>query len=129
MSTTSSIAVVHTDGTVSQAYCHFDGYLTGVGQTLFKYYTDLPTIEQLIRGGDMSSLGNTPDSTDYYTNRGEPLVLCKFASFEEYKEFSPVQEFNYIYCNGEWLFATHSSTKFVAVSAGLTSMREQASYK
>ena len=38
MSTRSSIAVQNPDGTVAAVYCHFDGYLEGVGFELAAGY-------------------------------------------------------------------------------------------
>jgi len=37
--------------------CHWDGYLEGVGQTLFDHYTDIEKVEELIDLGDLSVLG------------------------------------------------------------------------
>jgi hypothetical protein len=38
-------------------YCLWDGYLEGVGAILQQYYTDPTKLDQLIRLGDISSLG------------------------------------------------------------------------
>ena len=44
------------DGTILSIYSHFDGYPSGVGATLKKYYTKLSKIKQLIELGNISSL-------------------------------------------------------------------------
>lgn len=57
MSTRSIIGVTQKDLTIKAIYCHFDGYLSGVGQTLADHYQDPAKIEALINLGDLSSLG------------------------------------------------------------------------
>lgn len=55
-------------------YCHFDGYLEGVGQCLFDHYDDPTKVSQLIDLGDISSLGEeiTCNRTiAYHRDRGE----------------------------------------------------------
>lgn len=57
MSTRSRIAVENPDGTVTSIYCHLDGYLEGVGQTLATKWHDPKQIAKLIALGDISTLG------------------------------------------------------------------------
>lgn len=38
-------------------YCHSDGYVLGVGQTLFNHYQDETKIDELLALGDISMLG------------------------------------------------------------------------
>jgi hypothetical protein len=61
MSTRSNIIVEHTDKTVKRVYCHFDGYLEGVGATLLEHYNTQELAEALVVPGDMSSLGEKCD--------------------------------------------------------------------
>lgn len=81
MSTRSMIGKMNEDGTVEAIYCHFDGYLDGVGATLFEAYQDQKKIDQLIYKGDVSSLGASIDSTSFYpdthfkTFRDDPAYL------------------------------------------------------
>ena len=56
MSTRSTIGLQHEDGTVEAIYCHFDGYLEGVGATLNTHYTELSKIQELIDLGNISIL-------------------------------------------------------------------------
>ena len=69
MATRSRIAIEKQDGTVDSIYCHFDGYIDGVGKTLFENYSDREKVEKLIELGDLSSLGSQiePDSTKPHT--------------------------------------------------------------
>jgi hypothetical protein len=54
MGTRSRIGVMHGDK-VKSIYCHWDGYLEGVGATLLKHY-DSAKANHLVALGDMSSL-------------------------------------------------------------------------
>jgi hypothetical protein len=57
MSTRSTIALEFADGSVSQVYCHFDGYLDGVGAILVEGYSNPFELQKLIDQGNMSSIG------------------------------------------------------------------------
>lgn len=61
MSTRSRIGIVKADGSVVSIYCHNDGYLSWVGDTLLKHYTDRAKVESLISLGDISSLHENVD--------------------------------------------------------------------
>ena len=56
MATRSSVAVKLASGKTLAVYCHWDGYLQGVGKTLVNHYTSLDKIMELIVLGDISSL-------------------------------------------------------------------------
>jgi hypothetical protein len=72
MATRSRIAIENQDGTVTSIYCHFDGYIDGVGKTLQENYNTREKMEQLIALGDISSLGKTIEETvAYHRDRGE----------------------------------------------------------
>jgi hypothetical protein len=57
MSTRSTIARQNEDGTVTGVYCHFDGYLDGVGETLQEFWQDAVKVDALLALGDLSALG------------------------------------------------------------------------
>ena len=61
MSTRSSIAIKHEDGSIDAIYCHNDGYLTNNGVILYKNYQDPAKVQQLINLGSISSLGIVPN--------------------------------------------------------------------
>ena len=95
MSTCSKIGIIRNDGTSTNIYCHFDGYLSDNGKTLQKYYNTLDKVEALIALGNISSLGNTPeDCSAYHRDGGEEL------KFWEYPE-----EYNYSYIekDNKWI--------------------------
>jgi hypothetical protein len=126
MATRSTIAIENNDGTVSQVYCHWDGYLEGVGKTLLEHYNTREAVEKLLAGGSISSLGeyvsddeksfnkkhdDEDDYTVYYTYRGEVIVIEEFESLSDYEENHQYEEFEYIFTqdnvwsvffNGDW---------------------------
>ena len=106
MATRSRIAIENQDGTVSSVYCHFDGYLRGVGKTLFNHY-DKEKLQKLIELGDISSLGDgTEDTIAYHRDRGEDFYSASYSNVEELIEEGFSSGVNYIYCltkDGIWL--------------------------
>jgi len=56
MSTRSMIALKREDK-ITAIYCHFDGYVEGVGMTLLRHWNTLEKVESLMELGDLSSLG------------------------------------------------------------------------
>lgn len=47
---------------VEHIYCHHDGYLDGVGETLKNYYTTEDKIDKLMALGNLSALGKVAES-------------------------------------------------------------------
>jgi hypothetical protein len=90
MSTRSTIALEFADGTVQQVYCHFDGYLSGVGAKLRSNYSDPFALRDLIDEGDMRDIGEP------FTGRGEELCIRKFKDFADYVKRGQDEEYNYI---------------------------------
>lgn len=124
MATRSTIAVQHNNGTISQVYCHWDGYLSHNGKLLIENYDTLEKIEQLVSFGDMSSLAEKcipdpafphdfdhkqEDVTVYYgRDRGETGVEPKvFTDFEDYKKNFNGEEYDYIFKDGQWLVSAY----------------------
>ena len=113
MSTRSRIAIENQDGTVQSIYCHFDGYISGVGKTLFNHY-DREKLEKLIELGDISSLDeSTEDTVAYCRDRGEDFHSTGYLNVEGLFEngFNSGEEF--MYClskNGVWLVYTLQNT-------------------
>jgi hypothetical protein len=90
MSTRSTIALEFADGTVQQIYCHFDGYLSGVGAELRSDYSDPFALRDLIDEGDTSTIGSP------YTERGEELNIRYFRDFNDYAANGQDEEYDYI---------------------------------
>jgi hypothetical protein len=75
MATRSLIGIRLPSGNLRGIYCHFDGYPTGVGETLKEHYTEGNRVEQLLKLGDISFLGESLGKTvAYHRDRGENLT-------------------------------------------------------
>lgn len=93
MGTSCNIGILNSNGSVELIYCHWDGYISGVGKLLKSAYTDILKIRTLISLGDISSLGQHlyPSDTKLHTfdnpendvtvaycrDRHDPWWLCK----------------------------------------------------
>lgn len=74
MSTRSAIILKQSDGSFAGIYCHFDGYVEGVGAELNKHYQDRAKVAELISNGDASCIGADIGSCEFYArDRGEPM--------------------------------------------------------
>lgn len=88
MSTRSRIGYINPKtGEVKSVYCHFDGYPSNNGKILFKHYTKREDVEELVELGDMSCLGESIDSCEFYgRDRGEsdtgPRTDVSFQGFK-----------------------------------------------
>lgn len=100
MSTRSTIAIRRTDGTQTKIYCHYDGYIEGVGVTLQLAYNTKEKVEELLALGNLSVLGYYTESRDknengtiaYHRDRGEEFEQCPIED---------EQEFNYLFDESE----------------------------
>jgi hypothetical protein len=147
MGTRSRIGVMHGDK-VKSIYCHWDGYLEGVGATLLKHY-DSAKANHLVALGDMSSLQadigekhafskhdmpnievrvhNEDWCTFYGRDRGEKGVEFKVAvNFETFLEqcYNCGAEYYYIMRDGVWYCgdtygSSPLSTKLTALADAL----------
>lgn len=118
MSTNSQIAVQHEDGSISEIYCHWDGYLAYNGRILLTHYNSLELAESLVSLGDLSLLGSRihptgphtfdnpePDTCIYYNrDRNESdIEPTKYDSLNDYMIlFDHDYEYNYMFANGCW---------------------------
>jgi hypothetical protein len=93
MGTRSTIALEFADGTVEQIYCHWDGYLSGVGAQLQAEFMDPFDLRDLINDGDTSTIG-TP-----YSLRGEVCPARKYKDSNEYYDCCQQEEYDYILRN------------------------------
>jgi hypothetical protein len=146
MGTRSRIGVMH-GNKVKSIYCHWDGYIEGVGATLLKHY-DSAKANHLVALGDMSSLQadigekhafskhdkvtgiehrehNDEWCTFYGRDRGEKDTEFKVATtFDEFLEQCDLcgAEYYYIMQDGVWYMGdTYSSTP---LSKKLTALAE-----
>lgn len=97
MSTRSHISV-KVGNEYRTVYCHNDGDLGGVGQTLLTYYSSEQAIEKAVNGGSMSSLGKNCSETIYYKDRGEKGTEYKVST----ERPNLKEDYLYIFENGKW---------------------------
>ena len=76
---------------------------------LQKYYDTRESVEKLIKGADISSLGRyisdksmdfnnrNTDYTNYYSNRGEITEIRHFKDFDDYEQNHQYEEFEYLF--------------------------------
>lgn len=101
MSTRSMIGVVDNAGQVSAVYCHFDGYLEGVGRTLAESWNSKEDAMRLIIGGGcMRALGDTLETCDFFEND----LFEMFDSVEQFLSHMSDSdcEYLYLFVDGAW---------------------------
>ena len=108
MSTRSLIGIKNDVG-ITYVYCHFDGYLDGVGKTLVENYDTEDKVRDLLEKGDMSSLGDSIDTCDFYneddskaftfTGHGEGLKDVYYKHGQ-----NSWADYIYLFEDGEWYY-------------------------
>jgi hypothetical protein len=126
MATRSLIGVMHGDK-CKAVYCHFDGYLEGVGKTLLENY-DSSKANHLVALGDISVLAENIEvpadvehsfdnrakniTVFYGRDRGETGVDFKvFQDYDEVLDFADgcMLEYYYIMKDGVWYVADYDN--------------------
>ena len=145
MATRSTVSVVHSDGSVSQVYCHWDGYVQYNGQVLERFYNTRELAEELVSFGDASSLGSTvgekhdfnaraeygddniaTQCTFYGRDRGETRTEARhFADIAEYEKNVQLEQFNYLFIEGDWYFKEGSNGVINRVADVLAEQQEK----
>lgn len=104
MATRSTIGIQNDDETIEVVYCHWDGYLEGVGKTLKENYNSEDKIRRLLSFGNISSLGEDVNSSLFY-ERDRQEKDQKSEILKTQKQLLDFrQEYNYVWINGEWLY-------------------------
>lgn len=106
MSTRSTISIEQFDGSILQVYCHFDGYLEGVGETLKKYYSSYDDVLALVKRGNMSYLDNTIETSKFYDEAEDDYKY--FDNFNLYYKLGQKQEYNYIFRADKRWYVEHN---------------------
>lgn len=121
MATTSTIAVQHTDGTVSQIYCHFDGYLSGVGKELLAHYNTLEQAEALVAMGGASCIRETLETSEFYhRNSQEELTVEKYSSWADYFLNACTEGYDYVFTpDAGWLVMTYRTDRYLPLTEAL----------
>lgn len=138
MATSSTISKLNKDGTLTTIYCHSDGYPSGVGAILSKYYNNESLVDRLLELGNLSTLGKTPidnpqlwDLFNFekikpeeaikimkdnlhcrtYKGRGETNTEAKTIDRKDLHN-NYHSEYDYVYTDGKWFLL--DGDKFVA---------------
>ena len=96
MATRSTIELEFADGSVSQIYCHWDGYLENNGAILTQHYMDPFKVKELVERGSISSLR---ESVEDSVDNGEPWPADRYMNVDEYFDCSRQEEYDYILRN------------------------------
>ena len=99
MGTRSTIAIEFADGSVSQVYCHWDGYLSNNGMILQAHYMDPFKVRELVDLGDFSSLRDSVEETKegaYHFSRDEDFCVRRYKDADEYFAECQQEEYDYI---------------------------------
>lgn len=110
-------------------YCHWDGYLEGVGYILAEHYSDRHKVAFLLSFGDISSLGREVGwehdfmdrdegvTTFYGRDRGETgenIQTKRFSTQAELLEYAANSgcEYAYVFENNGWRYASRGAQYF-----------------
>jgi len=132
MATRSTIAYVDEEsGKVYQIYCHWDGYPSYNGLILVEHYSSIDKIKDLIALGALSILGPTTGRKQnfskpvdgmclaYHRDRGGDLKINQFINLSDYNLSNHREDYNYIFMDGEWYFASGGRKKKILVKDAL----------
>jgi hypothetical protein len=97
MSTNSKISVMLPDGSIKAVYCHFDGYVSGVGVELLTYFDTYEKALELVEGGDIESISHGIIKRMNGIN-DEPYIHPNRNDFMSYCE-----EYMYLFLDNRWI--------------------------
>ena len=108
MATRSTITARFSSGLYACLYCHYDGYLEGVGKTLKEHYTSEDKIVDLFKLRDLRCLENSPELCEELDD-GE---YAQTGQFFEDVQLEACQEFEYFWNAGVWYYREYGDTDF-----------------
>tara|TARA_R110000803_G_scaffold40444_1_gene87174 strand:- start:338 stop:769 length:432 start_codon:yes stop_codon:yes gene_type:complete len=99
------------DDTIKAVYCHSDGYLSNNGKILDQHYRDEDKVDELLAGGDMSSLKDTiKDTIFYHRDKKESYERVKASTL---KNETDLIEHAFSYYDAELLYMFAYGTWYV----------------
>lgn len=113
MGTRSNIQVEISDGKSLAIYAHWDGYPSHMGQHLLDHYNTQELAEDIVRHGDMSSIGQTiKDCVFYKRDRDEDGEHIEPHEIDTFTISSKKQgqEWQYQFVNGKWYVDHNTGT-------------------
>jgi hypothetical protein len=118
MSTRSNIGYLREDGKIEAVYCHFDGYPSGVGETLVGHFNNLESAKKIVSLGDLSSVAGSvridpvhshsydkPEKETivaYHRDRGEDYRNPTIFNDEQDYASNFGEEYAYLFKRGRW---------------------------
>jgi hypothetical protein len=143
MGTPATISIFNEDNTVKTVSCNYDGYLSQVGQKLFKHYSNPDKLRSLLAMGNISSLEKevdipegaehsfdkrNPDVTTFYAgDRGESRMSAKtFETTQAFLRRSNLVGHDYIYKekNDTWYLLNETTSKLEKLSTLLLKAKD-----
>lgn len=130
MSTRSTVGAIQRNGLIKAIYVHFDGYPSGVGYTLKKFYNTAEKVEELLNLGDLSSLGESIGEKQnpasrvsgsclaYGRDYGERNTSASyFPSINKWIRYFEDAQYAYLFNGGVWeIVSAHTETpQFIEV--------------
>jgi hypothetical protein len=126
MATRSNIGIVNEDKSISSIYCHWDGYPENVGRILLNHYTTSDSVNELLKLGNLSNIGQNLFSEGhtwavpiegvclaYGRDRGEKdqeaIVFEDLGEFEDSASNSWA-DYQYLFDNGKWSYRNVNNT-------------------
>jgi hypothetical protein len=116
MATRSIIGKQNPDNTITFIYCHFDGYPSAAGQTLVRSYKTETYVDELLKLGDLSVLGeylgehqdfNEPTPgfcLAYGRDRGEVDCEAETIQYDDFfKHDLRGEDYKYLFVDNNWL--------------------------
>jgi hypothetical protein len=120
MATRSNIAIVNEDKSISSIYCHWDGYPEYVGKVLRNHYTTADSVNELLKLGNLSNIGQNLFSEghtwavpiegvclaygrDRREKDQEAIVFEDLGEFEDSADNSWV-DYQYLFENNKWSY-------------------------
>ncbi len=106
MSTNSTI-IVEVDGKVKSIYCHWDGYLDGVGRALRDSFGTQELAEAVVALGDCSSIAeatNIENIVAYHRNKSEDWADVKPRTYStvDAARGDADTPYTYAFVDGKW---------------------------
>ena len=103
MGTRSTIAIKHGER-IKAVYCHWDGYVDGVGATLYEHYQASSKANNLVALGNISSLGEEIGEKHSFDSRPEEgSVEETWTTFYDRDRGEQGQEFKSFGSEAEWM--------------------------
>lgn len=91
-------------------YCHWDGYLDGVGKALKEHFNTYDKALNLVLGGSCSAIGNNGGIVRYATREGEKWDFIKPKQGDNPNALAE-EEYNYLFEDGKWKLQDNESWK------------------